>query len=236
MEGNDMPHDHPSIAHAIADIEPSLRLHFASAGDGPRTIVLLHGFPQIWWEWHRAIPDLVAAGFRVVVPDYRGAGHSSRPLGGYDKLTMAGDIHRLLRDHLKISGPLAMVGHDIGLMVAYAYAQAYRDQVSHLVVMDAPLPGTAVFDRLRADPGSGNLPFTVRATCRKCWLLAASGPICRRSSMRVRSTRPRLAPAISIPMSLPIPRRARCVPALSFIGRSTAISTTTGQPCSATAS
>jgi pimeloyl-ACP methyl ester carboxylesterase len=65
---------------------------------------------------------------------------------------MAADIYRLVRDHLGITDPVALVGHDIGLMVAYAYAQAYRDLVSHLVVMDAPLPGTTVFDRLRVDP------------------------------------------------------------------------------------
>jgi len=114
--------------------------------------VLLHGFPQTWWEWRHVIPPLVDAGFRVIAPDYRGAGHSWRPAGGYDKRTMTGDIHRLLHYHLLITDPVAMVGHDIGLMVAYAYAQAYRNDVSHLVVMDAPLPGTAVFDRLRSNP------------------------------------------------------------------------------------
>jgi pimeloyl-ACP methyl ester carboxylesterase len=149
-----MDHDQPrpSVSHAMADIEPGLRLHFVAAGDGVRTAVLLHGFPQTWWEWSRVIPPLVKAGFRVVAPDYRGAGNSSRPASGYDKRTMARDIHRLLRDHLGVIGPVAIVGHDIGLMVAYAYARAYPEEVSHLVVMDAPLPGTAVFDRLRADP------------------------------------------------------------------------------------
>jgi pimeloyl-ACP methyl ester carboxylesterase len=136
----------------MADIEPGLRLHYVTAGSGPRTIVLLHGFPQTWWEWRYVIPALVDAGYRVVVPDYRGAGHSWRPAGGYDKRTMAADIQRLLREHLGIADQVTMVGHDIGLMVAYAYAQAYRDDVSRLVVMDAPLPGTAVFDRLRSDP------------------------------------------------------------------------------------
>jgi pimeloyl-ACP methyl ester carboxylesterase len=136
----------------MADIEPGLRLHFVTVGTGARTAVLLHGFPQTWWEWHRLIEPLVDAGFRVVAPDYRGAGHSSRPAGGYDKRAMAKDIHRLLREHLQVTGPVVMIGHDIGLMVAYAYAQAYRGDVSLLVVMDAPLPGTDVFDRLRSDP------------------------------------------------------------------------------------
>jgi pimeloyl-ACP methyl ester carboxylesterase len=143
----------------MADIEPGLRLHYVTDGVGPRTIVLLHGFPQTWWQWHRVIPALVDGGFRVVAPDYRGAGHSWRPPGGYDKVTVAGDIQRLLRDHLAIEGPIVLVGHDIGLMVAYAYAQAYRDEVSHLVIVDAPLPGTEVFDRLRSDPRVWHFAF-----------------------------------------------------------------------------
>jgi len=143
----------------MADIEPGMRLHYVTAGDGPRTIVLLHGFPQTWWEWRHLIPALVEAGFRVVAPDYRGAGHSWRTAGGYDKRTMAADIHRLIGEHLRIAHPVALVGHDIGLMVAYAHAQAYRSDVSHLVVVDAPLPGTTAFDRLRSDPRVWHFAF-----------------------------------------------------------------------------
>src|SRR5262249_61493370 len=141
-----------TFTHGMADIEPGLRLPSATAGEDARTIVLLPGFPETWWQWRHMMPALVEAGFRVVAPDYRGAGHSWRPAGGYDKRTMAGDIRRLLREHLRIEGPVVVVGHDIGLMVAYAYAQAYREDVSHLVVADAPLPGTAAFGRLRSDP------------------------------------------------------------------------------------
>jgi len=156
-----MPVDAPSLplAHGMADIEAGLRLHYVSAGEGARTVVLLHGFPQTWWEWRRVLPPLVEAGFRVIAPDYRGAGHSWRPLAGYDKRTMATDIHRLVRGHLAIDGDIALVGHDIGLMVAYAYAQDYREEVSHLAVVDAPLPGTAVFDRLRSDPRVWHFAF-----------------------------------------------------------------------------
>jgi len=148
-----------TFTHGMADIEPGLRLHYVTAGEDARTIVLLHGFPETWWQWRHMMPALVEAGFRVVAPDYRGAGHSWRPVGGYDKRTMAGDIRRLLREHLRIEGPVVVVGHDIGLMVAYAYAQAYREDVSHLVVADAPLPGTAVFDRLRSDPRVWHFAF-----------------------------------------------------------------------------
>jgi pimeloyl-ACP methyl ester carboxylesterase len=156
-----MPHDQNerNWTHAMADIESGVRLHYVTAGEGERVIVLLHGFPQTWWEWRHLIPVLADSGFRVVAFDYRGAGHSQRPAGGYDKRTMAGDVHRLLRQHLQVEGPFILVGHDIGLMIAYAYAQAYRDDVSHLVIMDAPLPGTAVFDRLRSDPRLWHFAF-----------------------------------------------------------------------------
>ena len=140
------------IRHGMAALDPGVTLHYVAAGDGDRTIVLLHGFPQTWREWRQVLPRLVGAGYRVIAPDYRGAGHSSRPLGGYDKRTMAADIRRLVKDELGVAGPIVLVGHDIGLMVAYAYAQMFRDDVSHLAVIDAPLPGTQVFDRLRADP------------------------------------------------------------------------------------
>ncbi len=140
------------ITHGMATVAPGVKLHYTTAGAGDRVIVLLHGFPQTWHEWRRVIPPLIQAGYRVIAPDYRGAGHSSRPLDGYDKRTMAHDIRHLVLDTLGISGPIMLVGHDIGLMVAYAYAQMFRDDVSHLAVIDAPLPGTEVFDRLRADP------------------------------------------------------------------------------------
>jgi pimeloyl-ACP methyl ester carboxylesterase len=152
-------HDATELTHGMADVEPGLRLHFVTSGKGERAIVLLHGFPQTWWQWRAVIPALVAAGFQVIAPDYRGAGHSWRPAGGYDKQTMAGDIQRLLREHLQIEDPVVLVGHDIGLMVAYAYGQTYRDEVSHLVMVDAPLPGTAVFDRLRSDPRVWHFAF-----------------------------------------------------------------------------
>jgi pimeloyl-ACP methyl ester carboxylesterase len=136
----------------MAQIDPQLRLHYVTAGNGKRTVVLLHGFPQTWWEWRQVIPALVQAGFRVVAPDYRGAGHSSRTFAGYDKRTMAHDLHVLLREHLGIIGPVALVGHDIGLMVAYSYAQSYRDSTSHLAIVDAPIPGTTAFEQVKANP------------------------------------------------------------------------------------
>jgi pimeloyl-ACP methyl ester carboxylesterase len=136
----------------MADIGQSVRLHHVDAGNGPQTAVLLHGFPQTSHEWMKIVPTLVGAGLRVVAPDYRGAGWSSKPASGYDKRTMAEDTRTLLREHLGIAGPVILVGHDIGALVAIAFALAHREDVSHLAVVDAPVPGTTAFDRVRGDP------------------------------------------------------------------------------------
>ena len=142
----------PQVIHGTAEVQPGVRLHYVEAGAGPRAIVLLHGFPQTWWEWRHVIGPLAAQGWRVVAPATRGAGASSKPQEGYDKRTMAADILALLRDHLGITAPVAMVGHDIGMMVAYAFASAYPKSVDRLVLMEAPLPGTKAYDGLVATP------------------------------------------------------------------------------------
>jgi alpha/beta hydrolase fold len=97
-----MPSDptDPAFVHGMAGVSPGVRLHYATLGDGERIVVLLHGFPQTWREWRQVMPALAKAGYRVVAPDYRGAGDSSRPAGGYDKRTMAIDIHQLFRDEV----------------------------------------------------------------------------------------------------------------------------------------
>ena len=155
-----MPEAHaPSLKHGTAELQPGVRLHHVTAGNGPRTVVLLHGYPQTWWEWRHVIPPLAEAGWRVIAPDYRGAGASSKPPDGYDKRTMAADIHHLLRDHLGVAGPVTMVGHDIGMMVAYAFASSFPDSTERLILMEAPLPGTAVYDRMVATPRLGDMPL-----------------------------------------------------------------------------
>jgi pimeloyl-ACP methyl ester carboxylesterase len=100
--------------------------------------VLLHGFAETGEMWNPVLPQL-AASHTVIVPDLRGAGASSRPDAGYDKKTMAQDIHALLAS-LGVDKAV-IVGHDIGLMVAYAFAAQYPGQTERLVLMDAFLPG-----------------------------------------------------------------------------------------------
>jgi pimeloyl-ACP methyl ester carboxylesterase len=132
-----------------------LRLAYQTAGEGP-PMVLLHGYPETSRMWRHVAPSL-AERFTVIAPDYRGAGRSDRPAGGYDKRTMARDVHELVRSLGHDS--IVLVGHDIGLMIAYAYASQFPEEVSRLVVLDAPLPGTDVFDRLMADSRLWHMPF-----------------------------------------------------------------------------
>lgn len=124
------------IDHHIATVN-GVRLHYVTAGSG-EPLVLLHGWPQSWREWRHIIPAL-ATRFTVIAPDMRGFGDSEAPTSGYDKRTVAADIHALVQ-HLGFT-KISLVGHDIGMMVAYAYASAYPDEVMRLVVLEASLPG-----------------------------------------------------------------------------------------------
>ncbi|MBW8812280.1 MAG: alpha/beta hydrolase [Caulobacterales bacterium] len=147
------------MRQATAQVAEGVRLHYRLMGEGLRTVVLLHGFPQTGHEWRAVMPALAAAGFQVVAPDYRGAGHSSRPAGGYDKWTLAGDIQALVRGPLAVRGPFVLVGHDVGAMVALAAAFRFRAEVSHLVLIDAPLQGTQAMEAMRGDPRGWHVAF-----------------------------------------------------------------------------
>ena len=134
--GGPTPHD-PLFRHGYADLGEVV-LHYVTAGSGP-PVVLLHGWPQTWWEWRHTIPVL-AQHYTVIAPDMRGLGDSSRPPGGYDKQTVAGDIQRLVQDRLGHKTFL-LVGHDWGGPVAYALAAAHPEAVRKLVVLDVVVPG-----------------------------------------------------------------------------------------------
>ena len=113
------------------------RLHYMVAGKGD-PIVLLHGYAETSHMWHPLIPKL-ATNHTVIAPDLRGAGQSATPADGYTKAAMAHDIHALTQ---KLGYErIRIVGHDIGLMVAYAYAAQYPSEVDRIVLMDAFLPG-----------------------------------------------------------------------------------------------
>lgn len=120
----------------FADVNGT-RLHYVIGGKG-EPLVLVHGFGQNWYMWNRLLPEL-SKHFTVIAPDLRGVGESDKPETGYDKKNMAKDIHELVAKlgYKKIN----LAGHDIGLMVAYAYAAQYQDEVKKLALMDALLPG-----------------------------------------------------------------------------------------------
>jgi len=114
-----------------------VKLHYLIAGTGD-PIVLLHGFAETSHMWRPLIARL-SDRHTVIAPDLRGFGESSAPADGYNKTAMAQDIHALLQSlHYD---RIRLVGHDIGLMVAYAYAAQYPREVERLVLMEAFLPG-----------------------------------------------------------------------------------------------
>ena len=132
-----------SFEHGYADLG-DVRLHYVTAGEGP-AIVLLHGWPQTWYMWREIVPGL-AARYRVIAPDLRGLGDSSRPVGGYDKKTIADDVWRLAHEVLG-EQRLFVVGHDWGGPTAFSLAAQHREAVRRVAIFDVTLPGdgTSVF-------------------------------------------------------------------------------------------
>ena len=106
-----------SLEHHSADVN-DVRLHYVRAGEGD-PVVLLHGWPETWYQWRKVIPPL-AERYTVIAPDMRGLGDSSKPRTGYDKATVASDVYALVQQ-LGFES-IFLVGHDWGGPVAYAYA------------------------------------------------------------------------------------------------------------------
>lgn len=124
------------------------KIHVRVGGKGP-AVVLLHGFGDTGDMWAPLAADL-ARDHTVVVPDLRGLGLSSIPEGGYDKKTQAADVRGVLAA-LGIEHAV-VVGHDIGTMVAFAYASRYPQLTDRLVVMDAPVPGIPPWNDIVRSP------------------------------------------------------------------------------------
>jgi len=125
-----------------------IRLHYLMAGHGP-TVILLHGYTQTSHMWKPIIPVL-AEKFTVIAPDLPGIGDSDIPANGIDMKTAAINIHELAKT-LGVK-KASVVGHDIGLMVAYAYAAQFPGETEKLVVMDAFLPGVTNWKNVYNDP------------------------------------------------------------------------------------
>jgi pimeloyl-ACP methyl ester carboxylesterase len=141
------------FSHHYANLK-DVRLHYVTLGQG-KPVVLLHGWPQTWYEWRLVMP-LLADQFQLIAPDLRGLGDSSRPLSGYDKKTVANDIWQLMHDHLS-QKTFAVVGHDAGAVVAFRLAADHPEAVTHLVLLDVPVIGIET-EKLGGLAPSGQLP------------------------------------------------------------------------------
>ncbi|MBC6110910.1 alpha/beta fold hydrolase [Pedobacter fastidiosus] len=132
-----IPTNPPSnFKHQYATVN-GVKLHYVIGGKGA-PLLLVHGFGQNWYMWNRLLPEL-SKHFTVIAPDMRGVGESGKTKGGYDKKNMAVDMHELMK---KLGYKnINLAGHDIGLMVAYAYAAQFPTEVKKMALMDALLPG-----------------------------------------------------------------------------------------------
>lgn len=125
------------VEHHFAELDDVL-LHYVTAGSGP-PLVLIHGWPQTWFEWRRIMPAL-AERYTVIAPDMRGLGDSSRPLTGYDKQTVARDIWQVVNGKLG-HDRFFLAGHDWGGPTAYALATQHPAAVRRLAIVDVVIPG-----------------------------------------------------------------------------------------------
>jgi pimeloyl-ACP methyl ester carboxylesterase len=143
-----------AIESRFGDVD-GIKIHYLRAGHGP-TVILIHGYTQTSRMWRPLIPKLTDK-FTVIAPDLPGIGDSDIPKDGLDMKTAAIRIHALAKS-LGIS-KARVVGHDIGLMVAYAYAAQFPSEVEKLVVMDAFLPGVPGWELAYDSPSFWHFRF-----------------------------------------------------------------------------
>jgi pimeloyl-ACP methyl ester carboxylesterase len=143
-----------NIASKTAEVD-GVQFHYMTAGKGP-AVVLIHGYAETATMWKPIIP-LLAERFTVIAPDLPGIGDSSIPADRLDMKNAATRVHALVRT-LGVE-KAEVVGHDIGLMVAYAYAAQFPSEVTKLVVMDAFLPGVAGWEDVYNNPGIWHFRF-----------------------------------------------------------------------------
>jgi pimeloyl-ACP methyl ester carboxylesterase len=132
-----------------------IKLHYVRGGKGP-ALILIHGFPQDWFEYHAIMPRL-AKQFAVIAVDLRGVGGSTATPGGYDAANMAEDVHQLAAA-LKLDR-VYIVGHDIGGHVAYAFVRRYPEATRGAMILDTPIPGIEGWDEILGDPHVWHIRF-----------------------------------------------------------------------------
>lgn len=150
------PQPVPGFATRMVAMQDGARIFVRAGGSGP-AVVLIHGFGDTGDMWGPLAAQL-AKTHTVIVPDLRGMGRSSRAASGYDKKSQAQDIRTVLAAFGQDRADV--VGHDIGTMVAYAYAATYPDKVTKLVVMDAPVPGIAPWNQIVLSPKLWHFNFS----------------------------------------------------------------------------
>lgn len=128
--------DNMTFSHHTASVN-GIQMHYVIGGQGD-PVVLLHGWPQTWYEWRHIMPAL-AKNYTVIAPNLRGLGDSSKPVTGYDGKTTAEDIYQLV-SQLGFKD-IFLVGHNFGVQAAYSYAAAHSAEVKRLVILDVPIPG-----------------------------------------------------------------------------------------------
>lgn len=126
--------------HEFADVD-GVKMHYVTGGRGA-PLVLLHGWPQTWYGWHRVMPAL-ADHFTVYALDLPGLGDSTGAPPSYDKATLARYVHGLVAGRLGLRDA-RIVGHDLGAAVAFQYAAQFPDDLTRLAYLDLPLPGPAL--------------------------------------------------------------------------------------------
>lgn len=138
----------PASFHVEDVATNGVTIHVRVGGTGP-AVVLLHGYGETGDMWAPMAADLMRD-HTVVVPDLRGLGLSSKPAGGFDKKTQAGDVVGVL-DRLKIA-KADLVTHDIGNMVGFAFAALHPQRVRRFVLIDAPVPGVGPWEEILKNP------------------------------------------------------------------------------------
>ena len=141
-----------------AEVNGVIYHYLLAKGRGDPVVVLLHGWASTAYMWRFVMPQLAARGYTVLAPDLRGLGDTTKPATGYDKATVAGDIRALVAK-LALGTRVNIVGHDLGGMVAYAYAAQNPDEVRSLAILDVPLAGIAPWDEITRSPRTWHFRF-----------------------------------------------------------------------------
>jgi len=130
----------PGFASRFTDTN-GINLHYVEGGIG-EPLIMLPGWPETWWAYHKVIP-LLASKYRIIVVDLRGMGSSGKPLAGYDKRNMAKDVYELMQTlgHSSVH----ICGHDIGAHVAFSFAANYPKATRKLIMIDTPHPDESMY-------------------------------------------------------------------------------------------